>query len=135
MTMKVHAKVTVTNVEDVEKVVKAAQEVVRISKVLCDIFNIFCNHIFCSLKKFHLILSAFSQGSRGNISMGFYKEVRGEKTFAFIEEWETEQVSVDHVILYNLCLTLFLLFSRLSIKTLLETMCRTSSNNILLRFM
>ena len=42
------------------------------------------------------------QGSPGNISIGFFKEVGGENTFAFIEEWESEQalnndIAGDHV--------------------------------------
>ena len=37
------------------------------------------------------------QDSPGNISIGFFKELRGENTFAFIEEWESEQALNDDI--------------------------------------
>ena len=73
MVIKCHASVIVHDKDDVERVTAAAQEVVKISKE-----------------------------SPGNISIGFFKEVGGENTFAFIEEWESEvalhdDIAGDHV--------------------------------------
>ena len=38
-----------------------------------------------------------SQASPGNITIGFFKELNGENSFAFIEEWDSEQALNDDI--------------------------------------